>query len=229
VATLAQLILNDWQVNGRSIPENLTIVTNYRSRSAGLRPRETYQASSFRRGSSLAKHLAATPPPPNFADTGSIDAVRTMSHKAAITAWVDRWHESERTSHAYTEVLRHPPDGRLCQGLAALAKAKPDERPSREAESTLFRFLTGHAFTGKYSQRFHAERALSFACKCGFSPQTVNHVVFGCPLHDAAHAANPRFDFDDRAGRPIKRLHGVLRSATRTRALLLSRNHQGLV
>jgi hypothetical protein len=34
-----------------------------------------------------------------------------------------------------------------------------------------------------------------------------------CPRYDAARAANLRFDFDDRAGRPIKRLHGVLRSA----------------
>ena len=56
-------------------------------------------------------------------------------------------------------------------------------------------------------------------------PQTVNHVVFDCPQHDAARAANPRFDSDDRTrrlevGRPYKRLYGVLRSATRTRALL---------
>jgi len=35
-----------------------------------------------------------------------------------------------------------------------------------------------------------------------------------------SRAPNPRFHFDDRAGRPIKRLHGVLRSATRTRPLL---------
>ena len=55
---------------------------------------------------------------------------------------------------------------------------------------------------------------------CMFSPQTVNHVVFDRPFYNAARAANPRFDFDDRSGRPIKRLHGVLCSATRTRALL---------
>jgi hypothetical protein len=98
--------------------------------------------------------------------------------------------------------------------MVALAKAKPDDRPSREAESRLFRFLTGRAFTSKYSQRFHTEHAISFACECGFFSQTVNHVVFDCPRHDAARAANPRFDFDDRAGRLIKPVHGVLRSAT---------------
>jgi hypothetical protein len=53
--------------------------------------------------------------------------VRTMSQKYSIT---DRWHASERTSHAYTEFLRNPPDGKLCQGLAALAKTKPSEKSS---------------------------------------------------------------------------------------------------
>jgi len=44
----------------------------------------------------------------------------------------------ECTSHVYTKVLLHPPDG---QGRPALAKA----RPSRETESTLFRFLLSGA------------------------------------------------------------------------------------
>jgi hypothetical protein len=143
-----------------------------------------------------------------------------MSRNTSITAWADHWHTSERTSHAYTEVIRNPPDGRLYQGPAALAKTKSDEKPSREAESMLSRFLTRHALTGKYSQRFLAERAILSVCEGGFSPQTANHAVFDCPCHDAARAANPRFDFDHRAGRRIKRLHGMLRSAIRTRALL---------
>ena len=35
--------------------------------------------------------------------------------------------------------------------------------------------------------------------------QTINHVVFDCLFHDAAHAAIPRFDLpvDGRAGGPI--------------------------
>ena len=245
---LAQLTLIDLQTNGRPIPDNLIIITNYAgsiNRIAKFRPHPMQPVSiafrnvtdqllrtfnrlkisirwvpalrtllGFRCRHSLVKHLAATPPPPNFADTVSIDTICTMSRKSAINKWMVRWHATERTSHAYTEVLRHPPDGRLCQGLAALAKSKPDKKPSREAESTLFRFLMGHAFTSKYSQHFHAEQALSFACECGFSPQTVNHVVFDCPLYNAAHAANPRFDFDDHSGQPIKQLHGLLCSAT---------------
>jgi hypothetical protein len=181
----------------------------------------TCQPPGFKRGRSLAQLHAATPPPPNFIDAPSIDAVRAMSRKAAIAEWSNKWHTLERTSHAYTEVLRGPPDGKLCQGLKAIAKANPGKKPTREAESTLFRFLTGHAFTGRYNQRFHAERALSSACECGHDPQTVNHVVFDCPQYNAARSVTPRFDFDDQTGRPIKRLCGVLRSASRTNALLL--------
>jgi hypothetical protein len=76
---------------------------------------------------------------------------------------------------------------------------------------------------GKYAQRFHAERAASFACECGVDLRTVNHVVFDCPRYTAARAAIPRFDFDDKTSGPIlvKCLHGVLRNAKQTHALLL--------
>ena len=114
-------------------------------------PSTTCQPLGFKHGCSLAKLHATTPPPPNFVDAPSIDAVHIMSKKAAITEWSNRWHAMEHTSHTYTEVLRGPPDGRLCQGLKAISKSKPGDKPTREAESTLFCFLTGHAFTGKYN------------------------------------------------------------------------------
>ena len=93
---------------------------------------ETCQPPGSKRGRSLAKLHAAIPPPPNFIDAPSIDAVRIMSRKAAITEWSDKWHTPERTSHAYTEVLRGPPDERLCQGLRAIGKANPGKKPTRE-------------------------------------------------------------------------------------------------
>ena len=76
--------------------------------------------------------------------------------------------------------------------------------------------------TRLHRQVFYAERAVSSACECGFSPQMVNHVVFDRSRYDTVRSANSRFDFDDRAGLPIERLHGVLQiqSAIRTRALL---------
>jgi hypothetical protein len=49
------------------------------------------------------------------------------------------------------EVLRGSPDGRLCQGLKAIAKAKPGNKLTREAESNLFHFITGHVITGSYN------------------------------------------------------------------------------
>ena len=179
------------------------------------------QPPGFKRGRGLAKYFAASPPPPNFVDTASIDAVRAASRKKGLAAWSEKYHSMQRDSHAYTEVLREPPDGRLLKGLRMMAKAKPNKKPSRQAESTVFRFTTAHAFTGKYAQRFHAERNIPTACECGVDPQTVNHVLFECPQHDTARAVAPRFDFDDQTGRPIKRLAGVLRNATRTEALLL--------
>jgi hypothetical protein len=87
-------------------------------------------------------------------------------------------------------------DRSMSQPLARFRAHLPcvHRKASREAGSTLFRFLTGHVFTVKYSQRFHGERVISSARECDFSPQTINHVVFDCPRYDAACAANPHFD-----------------------------------
>lgn len=55
-----------------------------------------------------------------------------------------------------------------------------------------------HKQVDKYgtSDSTQSVRAISFACECGFSSQTVNHGVFRVLVHDAARAANPRFDSD---------------------------------
>jgi hypothetical protein len=235
-----QLTLIDWQRDGKTIPDRIIILTNNAGsigRLSNLGPHPTQSVSiSFRSIADRllgifprikisvrwapAKSFAAAPPPPNLVDTASIDAVRAISRQAAISDWSEKWHASTRSSHSYNEVLRGPPDGKPSQGLRAIAKAKQDKKPTREAESTLFRFLTGHAFTGKFAQRFHAERGIPTAYKCGVDPQTANHVVFDCPRYNAARAVTPHFDFDDQTGRPIKRLAGILRNAGHTEALL---------
>jgi hypothetical protein len=102
---------------------------------------------------------------------------------------------------------------------ADCAKASKQSPRRNWARSLLFRSLTGHAFTSKYTQRFHTGRAPS-ACECGFGPQTVNHVVFGCSRYTAARSGSPRFDLDFRTGRPIKRLCGLLRDGDSTGASL---------
>ena len=47
-----------------------------------------------------------------------------------------------------------------------LLKAKLDNKLTRRAESTLFRFLAGYTFTGGYAERLHAVR-VSSVCECG--------------------------------------------------------------
>ena len=101
------------------------------------------QPPGFKRGRGLAKYFAASPPPPNFVDTASIDAVRAAPRKKGLAVWSDKDHSMQRDSHAYTEVLGEPPDGRLLKGLRMMAKAKPDKKPSRQAESTVFPFHHG--------------------------------------------------------------------------------------
>ena len=124
---------------------------------------------------------------------------------------------SECASHTYAEVLRR----QLGQGLRVIAKAKPDKKLTWEAELTLLRFLTGHASTGKYTQRFHAERAISFAYECGSDPQTVITLCSTALVMVQEHMATPSFNFDDRRiARSIKRLCRVLRNANHTNALL---------
>lgn len=119
-----------------------------------------------------------------------------MSQRSAIETWSRSWHALERTPQLCTEVLRETLDGQLCRGLKTIARAKQNKKPTRQAESTLFHFLAGHAFTGKYSRQFHAEHASS-AYECGLDPQTVHYVVSDCP----PRSVSPRFDFDDRSSR----------------------------
>jgi hypothetical protein len=76
--------------------------------------------------------------------------------KDYIKDWRKSWHAPKHTSHTYTDVLRDPPDEGLSNRLRSLVShgAKPDKDPpppSRETESSLFRFLTGRAFTGEYA------------------------------------------------------------------------------
>jgi hypothetical protein len=68
---------------------------------------------------------------------------------------------------------------------------------SRTTHTTLFRFITGHAFTGEFTQRFYPQHTQDdVACPCGEPLQTVEHVLLHCPLYITARrrhlAANGR-------------------------------------
>ncbi|KAH9958433.1 hypothetical protein BC827DRAFT_1136191, partial [Russula dissimulans] len=69
---------------------------------------------------------------------------------------------------------------------------EPRPHTSRATSSNLFRFITGHAFTGQYAARFlrnkfpHPFPEELEACPCGATPQTVEHVLRACPIFDKA-------------------------------------------
>ena len=68
-------------------------------------------------------------------------------------------------------------------------KADPEHEAkfSRLTHSTFYCFITGHAFTGEYTQRFFPQHTPEqVACQCGATLQTVEHVLLQCPLFNAA-------------------------------------------
>jgi hypothetical protein len=114
------------------------------------------------------------------------------SKDAAIAAWATKWHQSPHTSKAYQTALTTPPDGKPHHTFhAARAHTRTDETPpdkfSRLTHSTLYRFITGHAFTGEYTRRFFPQHTQEqIACQCGEPLQTIEHVLLHCPLYTAA-------------------------------------------
>jgi hypothetical protein len=143
----------------------------------------------------------------------------------------------EHTSHTYyTEVLRNPlPPPRMAECARALAKTKADnlKNSPRRCVNPFSLSKLSHAFTGKYctssvsmqsrAEQSRARRILRVQMRSRPTDSQLRR-VFDCPrycTYTATRAANPCFDFDNKTGRPMRRLHGVLRNAKRTHALLL--------
>jgi hypothetical protein len=122
----------------------------------------------------------------------------------AISKWEERWHANRRTSLAYRTACTKPPDGKLHPILHIQQKGWMDKpfhskrkgqlhkaKVSRSTTSTLFTFITGHAFTGEYVARFLGKKLQPLpeelaACPCGELPQTVEHVLLDRPIHNVA-------------------------------------------
>jgi hypothetical protein len=83
----------------------------------------------------------------------------------------ERWHKNPRTSHAYQMALREPPSGKHHPTFQPTRQKprpnanvnEPPAQPGQEdrqdkvkfsrlTHSTLYRSITGHAFTGEYTQ-----------------------------------------------------------------------------
>src|SRR6267154_6107236 len=101
----------------------------------------------------------------------TINYQRQQAKVEAISEWEERWHANPCTSLAYRTACTKPPDGRLHPILRIQQKGwtkKPfrskmkgklhTAKVSRSTTSTLFRFITGHAFTSKYTTQFLSKK-----------------------------------------------------------------------
>ena len=141
-------------------------------------------------------------------DLTTLDEPQTIKQQKAKTKeqvmslLTERWHQNPHTSHAYRTALREPPNGKHHPSFQPTRK-KPHQRVnannpptqqgqgeqdtvkfSRLTHSTLYRFITGHAFTGEYTQRFYPQHTPDqVACLCGSPTETIEHVLMHCPLY----------------------------------------------
>jgi hypothetical protein len=109
----------------------------------------------------------------------TIKCHKKTKEAAIIKSWAERWHQMPRSSLAYRTALTKPPDGRPHPVFQA--------KSSRKTLCTLFRIITGHAFTGSFTERFYPRHTPEqIACLCGTPLQTVEHVLLECPLYTVA-------------------------------------------
>jgi len=144
----------------------------------------------YKRAKQLALETIRTTNIAGIEEQHTIKSQREASKIAAIAAWTEEWHISPHTSKVYQTALTTPPDGKTHHTFHVTHPARPEEEPtdkfSRLTHSTFYRIITGHAFTREYTQCFFAKHTPEqIACQCGEPLQTVEHVLFRCPLFTA--------------------------------------------
>jgi hypothetical protein len=99
----------------------------------------------------------------------------------ALQDWEQQFYDSPRLSQVYDSTLTSPPDGRP-HAILRIASVgirvrgqKHVHRVPRDIQSTLFRLITGHAFTGAYCLKFKHPNLPpateeEIACACGAVP-----------------------------------------------------------
>jgi hypothetical protein len=147
-------------------------------------------------GFKRARHLlleAIKRPGNNNYNLISIDFQRAESKAAALQAWEKRFYDTHHTSQAYDSTLTSPPDGRphtilrIASTGIRVKGTKYVHHIPRDIQSTLFRLITGHAFTGAYRLKFKRSNLPpateeEVACACGAVPEDTEHVLLHCPL-----------------------------------------------
>ena len=142
----------------------------------------------FRRAKQLALEAIRTADTTQIIEPNTINNQKEATKNAAVTAWTEAWHQSPHTSKVYQTALTMPPDGKPHHTFL-LAQTNEDNpvKFSRLTHTTLYRFMTGHAFTGEYTSRFFPQHTPEqIACQCGEPLQTVEHVLTHCTLYTAA-------------------------------------------
>ena len=124
---------------------------------------------------------------------------KKLAREAAIVAWTEIYYLSLHASLIYRTALTQPPYGKTHHTL--LPKHAPNAGPGgtpndageQEAKfshltfTTFYHIITGHAFTGAYTQHFfppHTPEQIT--CPCGEPIQTVEHILLHCPQYTTA-------------------------------------------
>ena len=169
------------------------LLTNYPSLQIRLQwlPRKG-PSVGLRRAKQLALEAIQTADLTALVEPVTIRQQKEQTKVKAMSVLTERWHQNPRTSHAYRTALREPPNGKHHPTFQPTPKNPQREtnskvKFSRLTHSTLYRFITGHAFIREYTQRFYSRHTPDqVACPCGSPIQTVEHVLMDCPLHTAA-------------------------------------------
>jgi hypothetical protein len=199
----------------------------------------------FRRARQLAFEAIRVADPREFHEPPSIKKLEETTKRAVISIWEGRYYVNPRTSFAYKTAIQGPPDGKAHHTFnVKRTPVEERENPelndpvrddaaatvkfSRLTYATVLRYITAHAFTGEYTQRFYPPHTQEqIACPCGKPLQTVEHVLTECPLYAAARrrhlTANGRPRTLPQLFANSKRVQDVLRFVEETGACIKPR------
>ena len=183
----------------------------------------------FRRAKQLALEAIRVADATEPRGPPSVKKQKADTKREVLSIWEGRHYSGPRTSFAYQTAIQGPPDGKAHHTFDVTPDSEPrdpepgarprDQEPkvkfSRTTYVTMLRYVTGHAFTGEYTQRFyppHTQEQIS--CPCGNPLQTIEHVLTECPLYAAARRRHLTA-----FGRP-RTLHQLFANAKRVEEVL---------
>ena len=109
---------------------------------------------------------------------GDTSHVRSKARatRQSTRSWRKHWEIAPKSHHA-ADHLRSPPSLKL-------SPFHKDPRVSRAVHCRLIQVILDHGFFGEYYSRFVPTEDVD--CPCGELIQTLQHVLYDCPLHNEA-------------------------------------------